>query len=175
MVRYRTWDELLDYSRRSANPVGRLVLMVLGHRPPEEQPSNERMFLASDDICTALQLINFWQDVRRDLIERDRIYLPMAEMPFDERTLRAWLEEPLRDEFGEALRPLVDRTERLFASGGRIYSMLPPADARIVALFAAGGMAILAKVRAMDHATLWRRPRLHAWEKAWLVIRALVE
>ncbi|WP_428386367.1 squalene/phytoene synthase family protein [Mucisphaera sp.] len=69
VTRYESWDQLLDYCTRSANPVGRLVLRVAGHDDPE-------MDRLSDATCTALQLVNFWQDVRRDIIQRDRVYLP---------------------------------------------------------------------------------------------------
>ena len=58
-TRYDTWDELLDYCRRSANPVGRLVLNVTGYR-------DARLHMLSDNVCTALQLTNFWQDFGRD-------------------------------------------------------------------------------------------------------------
>ena len=66
--RYDSWDQLFDYCRRSANPVGRLVLRVAGHDDPE-------MDRASDCLCTALQLTNFWQDLARDF-EAGRIYVP---------------------------------------------------------------------------------------------------
>src|SRR6266704_1343879 len=66
--RYETWDELLDYCRRSANPVGRLVLLVFGYRDPELEP-------LSDAVCTGLQLANHWQDVAIDL-RKDRVYIP---------------------------------------------------------------------------------------------------
>src|SRR5690606_29775179 len=66
MRRYDTWGQLLGYCTRSANPVGRLVLMLLGHHDAER-------FAWSDATCTALQLTNFWQDMRRDVLERDRI------------------------------------------------------------------------------------------------------
>lgn len=69
VTRYETWDQLVDYCSRSANPVGRLVLRVAGHDDPE-------LDRLSDATCTALQLANFWQDVRRDIINRDRVYLP---------------------------------------------------------------------------------------------------
>jgi phytoene/squalene synthetase len=68
--RYDTWEQLIGYCRLSANPVGRLVLMIGG------EPRTDELFGLSDCICTALQLTNHWQDVRRDLVERDRIYIP---------------------------------------------------------------------------------------------------
>jgi squalene synthase HpnC len=70
--RYQTMDDVLDYCRYSANPVGRLVLYACGYRDPE-------MFLLSDFTCTALQLANFWQDVSSDYA-RGRIYLPLDDM-----------------------------------------------------------------------------------------------
>ncbi|QDU71796.1 squalene/phytoene synthase family protein [Mucisphaera calidilacus] len=69
VTRYDSWEQLVDYCSRSANPVGRLVLRVSGHDDPE-------LDRLSDATCTALQLTNFWQDVRRDIIQRDRVYLP---------------------------------------------------------------------------------------------------
>lgn len=68
--RYETWEEVIDYCTRSADPVGRLVLMLCG------EPRTEEVFTLSDKICTALQLTNHWQDVKRDILERDRIYIP---------------------------------------------------------------------------------------------------
>ncbi len=173
-TRYATWDELIGYSERSANPVGRLVLMILGHRPPDEVPGHAAMFAASDDICTGLQLINFWQDVRRDLLERDRIYLPLAECRIDEATVRSWMAGPPRPEFGRLLLPLVDRTEALFARGDALPRMLPRDHARIIRTFSLGGRAVIDKVRAIHGATLWRRPRMSAWDKARILIRALL-
>ena len=69
ITRYETFDEVLDYCSRSANPVGRIVLYVCGYRDEQRQQ-------LSDVTCSALQLANFWQDVRRDLVELERIYIP---------------------------------------------------------------------------------------------------
>ena len=173
-TRYDSWDELLAYADRSANPVGRLVLMILGHRPPSERPDHAAMFAASDDICTALQLVNFWQDVRRDLVERDRIYLPLAECRLDEATLRAWMGGPTCPEFGRMLLPLVERTEAMFDRGDALFGMLPRGHARLIRAFAAGGRAVARKIRAIDGATLWERPRVGGWDKARIMLQALL-
>lgn len=71
VTRYATWAELGDYCRRSANPIGRLVLRIWGHRDPQFDAW-------SDEICTALQLTNFWQDLKTDY-DRGRLYLPREE------------------------------------------------------------------------------------------------
>ena len=70
-TRYETWADVIDYCRRSANPVGRLVLRVAGH-------ADERLDRASDAVCTALQLTNFWQDLERDW-RKGRVYVPRDE------------------------------------------------------------------------------------------------
>jgi squalene synthase HpnC len=92
--RYETWATLLDYCRRSANPVGRLVLRIAGHR-------DERFDLWSDAICTALQLTNFWQDLAIDA-SRGRVYLPA---------------EAHRATPVETMTAVIDRTRRLFHDG----------------------------------------------------------
>jgi squalene synthase HpnC len=89
VTRYQTWDELLGYCRGSANPVGRIVLHLGGY---PDTPENAERYAMSDAICTALQLTNFWQDVRRDLLERDRVYMPTFETGLAAETLRHWAE-----------------------------------------------------------------------------------
>ena len=73
VTRYDTFEQVLDYCRRSADPVGRLVLYMCGYRDEVRQK-------LSDRTCSALQLANFWQDIQRDLHDHDRIYLPRETM-----------------------------------------------------------------------------------------------
>ncbi len=166
-VRYETWDELLEYCVRSANPVGRLVLRLLGYDDPEF----DRL---SDHTCTALQLANFWQDVENDLV-RGRIYLPREDMDRFEVN-----EEDLAlPRAGENTRRLlaheVDRTEEMFRKG------LPLADkvrgrARFdIQLFSQGGLAILRAVRAQNYDVLARRPTVGKLRKMGLLARALLK
>ncbi|MDX2016350.1 MAG: squalene/phytoene synthase family protein [Planctomycetota bacterium] len=173
VTRYATWDQLLDYCTRSANPVGRLVLGVLLDRPPAPE-----MLAASDELCTALQLINFWQDVRRDLVERDRIYLPSEEFALTEAELRRGIAEPenslLRVAYIRALRPLVERTRELFERSSALMSMLPPHARPVVGLFHAGGVATLEEVERAGCTTLWRRPSVPTVQRLFLVARAFV-
>ncbi len=84
--RYETWEQLIAYCQLSANPVGRLVLMICGEQRDEDSFAN------SDATCTALQLTNHWQDVRRDVLERERLYIP-----------REMIAESLRDGFEQRL------------------------------------------------------------------------
>lgn len=184
---YETWEQLLGYCQRSANPVGRLVLMLGGYRPApvveggvEDGRGDDAVgrFAMSDATCTALQLINFWQDVRRDLVDRDRVYLPRAETGLSRDQLRNWLgrgEDPhARVPYIRAVRPLVERTAELFAVGEGLPRTLGPELAPVVGLFGAGGRAVLRAVEAMGCATLWDRPRLSKATKVGLVARAFV-
>jgi len=165
VTRYETFDELRDYCRRSADPVGRLVLMMCGYRDVA------RMHL-SDQTCTALQLVNFWQDVRRDLVERDRIYLPaetMAAAGLTEAALRVQVARGRADEaYRRVIRAEVERADAMFAEGRRLLPMLRPAVRGQIALFGAGGMAISRAIARQGYDTLCRRPKLSKWAKARL-------
>ena len=148
--RYHTWAQLLDYCRRSANPVGRMVLMMCGER-------EERQLDLADLTCTALQLANHWQDVRRDILDRNRIYIPMevagqhgldlesmAEfVRLNESRMPALELAAVPARFGLVLGELVRRTEPLFARGRALWDMVG-ADVRpVLRLFTFGGEAIL--------------------------------
>ena len=110
-TRYETWDELLDYCRRSANPVGRLVLRVAGY-------DDSRLDEQSDAVCTALQLANFWQDLGRDWAI-GRLYVPA-----EDRIPAGAREEDLAaarmtPEWRRVMEEMVHRTRELFAAGRR--------------------------------------------------------
>ena len=168
--RYDTFEDVVDYCRRSADPVGRLVLYMCGHRDDQRQR-------LSDKTCTALQLANFWQDVRRDLVERDRIYLPeesMRRFGVDEQQIRDGIRQGRSAEsFRELIRFEVERTEAMFREGGKLVSMLAPSVRGQVGLFADGGIAILQAIRQQGFDTLARRPVLSKWQKGRLVLSAL--
>ena len=109
---YNTWEELLEYSHYSANPVGRLVLWVCGYR-------DEALGLLSDKVCTALQLANFWQDVVEDA-ERGRRYIPAEAMLLfgvDEGQILGRVFTP---EFGAMIESLVVRTRAMLREGSAI-------------------------------------------------------
>lgn len=173
--RWATQAELMRSCSLSADPVGRLVLMTLGERRDADA------FARSDAICSALQLVNHWQDVRRDLLERNRLYIPaeaFAGVPDFEARLRATAERgwaPDRDflqAYRTVLRGLCDHAEALFDRGEPLLDALKPSSRPVVWLFAAGGRAVLDQVRAWDYETCIRRPRLGGLRKAWLVGQA---
>lgn len=166
ITRYETFDQLLDYCRRSANPVGRIVLYLCGY-------SDEHRQRLSDSTCTALQLANFWQDVRKDLLELDRIYLPAESMRrfgvTEDQMRRGEVDQGFRD----LLRFEVDRTESLFAKGDALPPTLDGSIAGHIALFSKGGRAILQAIRDQEYDTLTSRPALSSWQKARLVVSAV--
>lgn len=174
LTHYETWAQAVEYCTRSADPVGRIILMLDGRRL--DDPKNADLFRMSDATCTALQLTNFWQDVRRDLVERDRIYMPMKDTGIDADMLRQWAASPndpaARVAFIRALRPLVERTRTLFEQGRPLPRVLAGPLSPVVWLFGAGGESVLSGVERIGCATLWNRPRLSRPRKLWLVALA---
>jgi squalene synthase HpnC len=167
VVRYQSFDQLLDYCRRSANPVGRLVLFMCGYRDAQRQQ-------LSDQTCTALQLANFWQDVRRDILERDRIYIPRESMDgfgVSEGQIQGGRCD---DNFRALMRFEVDRTAGLFDRGAQLLPLLRPSVRMQISLFDKGGRAVLASIRAQNYDTLSRRPALSRWQKGRLMVSALM-
>lgn len=171
VVRYDTFEQLADYCRRSADPVGRLVLYLCGYRDPQRQR-------LSDRTCTALQLVNFWQDVRRDLLDRDRIYLPadsMRRFGVTEQSIRDGIRRGRADEaFLALLKFETDRAEAMFAEGRALLPQLRPAVRHQIALFGKGGTAVARAIRRQGYDTLSHRPKLSKWQKGRLVLGGLM-
>lgn len=164
-TRYDTFDDLVDYCRCSADPVGRLVLYLC------ERYNGERAAL-SDAVCTGLQLANFWQDVSRD-IDKGRIYLPREDrvrFGVDEADLVARRFTP---QFAELLRFEVDRAEALLRRGRPLARQMPGRLKIVIAMFAEGGLAILEKIRRIEYNVLDRRPKLTKWDMACVAARSL--
>jgi squalene synthase HpnC len=164
-TRYETWEELLEYSHYSANPVGRLVLWVCGYR--EESPA-----ILSDKVCTALQLANFWQDIVEDA-ERGRRYIPAESMErfgVDEGQIEGRVFTP---EFRAMIEDLVVRTHAMLRDGGRISSQVDRELAVTLDLFRKGGEAILNGIAAQDYDVLRGRPVVSKARKLGLLIEAL--
>jgi hydroxysqualene synthase len=148
--RYADWEELRDYCRRSADPVGRLVLLVFGYRDPS-------LARSADALCTALQLANHWQDLGIDLA-RDRIYVPqqiLARHGVDEAALRAHrADEPFR----ALMQDLVARTRELFTIARPLCDRVGR-DLRFeLRLTWLGGSGILDRIEAAGYDVFRRRP-----------------
>jgi hydroxysqualene synthase len=151
LQRYETWEQLLDYCRRSANPVGRLVLLVFGEGDPRLPP-------LSDHICTALQLANHWQDLGVDLA-RGRLYVPRElrdHFGVKEWDLNAGRITP---EFRGLMAELLSRTRALFDQGLPLCDLVGRSLRFEMRLTWLGGRRILDRVEAVDYDVFRRRPR----------------
>ena len=161
--RYADFPELLDYCRRSANPVGRLVLLL-------HKINDETLFKYSDDICSALQLANFWQDMSVDRF-KNRIYIPQSDWN------GATEEELFAIKASERVKKILqfecERTEEMFKSGERLVEHLPFPLRLEIKLTLAGGRSILNKIKSQDYDTLWMRPKLNTFDKVKLLFSAI--
>ncbi len=152
--RYSTWADVLDYCRRSANPVGRLVLRVFGYR-------RDHLDSASDAFCTALQLTNFWQDLAIDW-SRGRLYVPEEIWQQRGADLTTLASGTLNDAWRTILRDLSDRTRQLFGEG---RSVCDGVDGRLRYELRAtwfGGTRILDRLEATGFDVFTQRPALGA-------------
>ena len=173
-ARWETWDDLLAYCRGSADPVGRLVLAVAGVHDGDD------IMNASDAVCTGLQLANHWQDVRRDVVDRDRIYIPQSLMPdgdFEQRLVLTAFQGHAPDHsflasYRALMATLIQRTRPMFDSIDRVLEAVPPDMRPMVWLFAAGGRAVLDGIERSDHETVLYRPRVSKLQKLMLILQA---
>ncbi|HEY7914767.1 MAG TPA: squalene synthase HpnC [Blastocatellia bacterium] len=163
--RYKTFDDLRDYCRRSANPVGRLILLLFGHRDPQ-------LFEWSDSICTALQLANHWQDVSVDLI-KDRIYIPAEDMArFGVREPDLAL-RPAPEAFRELMRFEVARARELFLLGRPLCASVTgrlAVELRVVWL---AGMKVLKRIEESGYDVLTSRPAIGNAERLLMIWPAI--
>ncbi len=163
--RYDTFDQLLGYCRNSANPVGRLVLYLF-------ECFDETRAALSDEVCTGLQLANFWQDVTRDY-SIGRIYLPAetrARFGVSETDIAT---SHFTSEFRNLMQFEVERARGFFDRGAKLLPMLPRAARIDVDLFIRGGRAILHAIEAIDYNVLRQRPEVSKWEKGKLLLGAV--
>lgn len=163
---YETWNELIEYSHYSANPVGRLVLWVCGYR---EEP----IALLSDKVCTALQLANFWQDVVEDA-DRGRRYIPaeaMEHFGVENGQIEGRVFTP---EFGAMIQSLVAGTRAMLHDGGIISAYVDKELAVTLDLFRKGGDAILDGITAEHFDVLRGRPVVSKAKKLSLLAGAFV-
>ncbi len=158
---------LLDYCRRSANPIGRLLLHLYGI-------DDERALRRSDAICTALQLINFWQDLSIDL-PRSRCYVPQAEASLHGLEASALRAGPCTAAEREMVRGLCMWAGDLMREGAPLAHELPGRIGWELRLVVQGGLRILEKIEAMDHSTLSARPVLNRLDAPRLLWRAVFD
>ena len=168
-TRYATFDLLLDYCRRSANPVGALMLQLYG-------AADARNLRDSDAICSALQLINFWQDVAIDW-KKKRIYLPQQDMERFGVSENQLDSTRVDDAWRSLMRFEVARARALMCSGAPLALRLRGRIGWELRLVVQGGLRILERIEAADYDVFRRRPQLRksdwlrvVWRAAWMKV-----
>ncbi|QYY37174.1 squalene synthase HpnC [Ruficoccus sp. ZRK36] len=164
-LRYETFDEVLDYCRRSANPVGRLVLILHGH-------ADEQKFAWSDQICSALQLANFWQDVSIDIKKDGRVYIPLEDWATYGVTEEMFSSPPATEQFRRCMQFQVERTYAMFKEGRVLSRHLPFPLSMEIRITWLGGQTILDKIIAANYDTVSARPKINAFDKVKLLQKA---
>jgi hydroxysqualene synthase len=164
-TRYETWDDVLDYCRRSANPVGRLVLGIAGYE-------DDRLARSSDAFCSALQLANFWQDLERDW-RKGRLYLPLDECRragADTSDLDAGRMTPA---WRRVLEQAAARTQGLFEQGRRVCDGVAGRLKWELRFTWLGGRRVLERVGQQGYDVFGRRPALGAADAPALLWQAI--
>jgi squalene synthase HpnC len=165
VTRYKNFDELFQYCRYSANPVGRLVLGLCGYRDAARHQ-------LSDATCTALQLANFWQDVIVDL-EKDRVYIPLDILAKHGYPVEALFERRFDDRFREVMIDSIAVARHLFLEGLPLAGLVDRRLSIDLELFSRGGLKILEKIEQQDYNVLRARPKISKVERVGLLLSAL--
>ena len=189
VTRYKSWDQVTDYCTRSADPVGRMVLYLCGYRDKKRQH-------LSDCTCTALQLTNFWQDVKHDALQRDRVYIPQdvagrhgLDMSLMVQAIRIEAAKPkhcatcttetspgiraILAPYRATVKELIDKTRPFFAKGSELWPLVA-SDVRLdIKLFSMGGQSLLRNIERLNYDTLQVRPVLGRSAKLMLMFRAV--
>ena len=162
---YKTEAELLDYCTRSANPVGRLLLHLYGI-------TDAKALSYSDDICTSLQLINFWQDISQD-IPRSRFYLPedaCAQFGVNRADLMSLKQTKNTTDL---IADQATNTLAMMQKGSKLVHLIPGRAGWELRFVVQGGLRILDKIKALDYAMLVKRPKLSKLDYLMIGWRAL--
>ncbi len=165
--RYADGEQLFAYCRKSADPIGRLVLRVFGEGTPE----CDRL---SDQICTALQLLNHLQDIKEDLSIRDRIYFPMLDLARFEVSEKDLRESSANEQVKALVEHWTNRVAAMFRAGWPLTEQVGTRLRWELRGILHGAGRVLARIRAIDHDVLRFHVRLSRWQKLRVLGSALV-
>ncbi len=166
ITRFETFNDILEYCKYSANPVGHLVLYLGGYHDAERQQ-------LSDHTCTALQLANFWQDVTLDYL-KGRIYLPLEDLRRFGVSEQDIAGRKATQQFIDMMKFEVQRAREWFKRGFPLVNVVDKELAVDLELFTRGGQEILNAIEAQGFDVLRQRPVISRPRKLWLVARAAV-
>jgi squalene synthase HpnC len=164
--RYANFSEVMDYCRRSANPVGRLLLHLFKRTTDSE-------LRQSDAICSALQLINFSQDVDIDYRHNQRIYVPQDEMVHHGVSERHFAEQCCDAAFRALMQFQIARSREMLLSGAPLGRSLPGRIGLEIRATVQGGLRILQKIERVNYDVFRRRPVLQAFDWPLLLLKAV--
>lgn len=165
-TRYQNFDEVLSYCRYSANPVGRLLLYLYKSATPEN-------FEYSDAVCSALQLINFLQDIHQDIHENNRIYLPLDEMSRHSITEQDIKESSNSPDMRNFIDAQILRAEKMLLSGFPLGNILKGRIGLELRAITYGGLRILQKLHK-NRDDIYARPRLNKLDWIWVISHAIL-
>jgi squalene synthase HpnC len=164
--RYASFAEVMAYCRRSANPVGRLLLHLF-------KRTSDSDFRDSDAICSALQLVNFWQDVELDWVKDNRVYLPQDEMARFGVTEQHLSRKACDDAWRSLMKFQVNRARELMLSGTGLGKTLPGRVGLEIRATMQGGLRILEKIEHAGYDVFRRRPTLGALDWPVVLLKAV--
>ncbi|MCB2198320.1 squalene synthase HpnC [bacterium] len=165
-MRYSSWQEVLGYTRGSADPVGRWVLRLYGHSDPELDE-------LSDKICTGLQLTNFIQDVSEDYRDRDRIYLPQQDLELFDVQEKDFGKPDTPERLRRLLAYESERAEHLLDQGKALIERVHPSFRRQLSLFHGGGRLALQAVRSAHYNVASEPVHVRPLHRIALLLRVL--
>jgi squalene synthase HpnC len=165
VTRYQTMQEVLDYCRNSACPVGRLVLYLCGY-------DDETRLALSDKTCIALQLANFWQDVTRD-IDKNRIYIPLEDMARFGVTEEELFARRFTPAYADLMRHEVEFTHELFSEGLKLCSLVNRRVRLDIEMFNRGGLEVLRLIERQKYDTLTSRPSVSKLRQMAILIQRM--
>lgn len=166
---YANFDEILDYCQRSANPIGALLLHLFNKATPEN-------LAYSDNICSALQLINFYQDVAIDFdakFHEQRVYLCLDEMKSFNVTKAQIASQQSTVDWERFMRFNVERAETMLQAGKPLGRILPGRMGLEMRLIISGGETIIRKLKAVKGDVFHKRPTIKAWNWPMMLLKAL--
>ncbi|MGH7843325.1 MAG: squalene synthase HpnC [Candidatus Binataceae bacterium] len=162
---FETIDELLEYARFSANPIGRIVLYLFDYRDAERQH-------LSDLVCSGLQLANFWQDVAIDQA-KGRVYFPRRDLERFNVTVAELGAGQISPAFVALMRHEIEFARDLLTRGAELHRLVDRRLSRDILMFAGGGLAMLRAIERIGYDVFTRRPKLTRFDYLRLGLRAL--
>jgi squalene synthase HpnC len=164
--RFENFGEILTYCKYSANPIGRLVLLIFGY-------NDDELFQKSDYICTALQLANFYQDVDIDL-KKDRIYIPLDEIKMHGYNIEKFAGRTCDKQFCDLMKFQIDRAKNLFYQGAALPAMVDKDLQLELKLVWFGGMSVLRKIEKKKYRVFSKHITLNKMNKLMVLLRAFI-